>query len=44
MEPRECFVRTAARITGGIAILGLYLCLVIKMYGGIIEAFKEWTK
>lgn len=44
MEPRERFVRIVARVAGGTAVLGLYLCLVIKMYGGIIEAFKEWTK
>lgn len=44
MEPRERFVRLVAKVAGGTAVLGLYLCLVVEMYGRIIEAFKEWTK
>lgn len=44
MEPRERFVRIVARVAGGTAVLSLYLCLVIEMYGGIIDAFKEWVK
>lgn len=44
MEPREHFVRLVARVAGGTAVLGLYLCLVIETYGSIIDAFKEWVK
>ena len=44
MEPKEHFVRLVARVAGSTTVLGLYLGLVIEMYGSIIGAFKEWVK
>lgn len=44
MKSREHFVRLVARVAGGTTVLGLYLCLVIEVYGSIIDALKEWVK
>lgn len=44
MKSREHFVGLVARVAGGTTVLGLYLCLVIEMYGSIIDTFKEWAK